>query len=141
MEQLFEFIGNHPLLTGGFGAVAVILVVTEIMRLTRDYKEVTSGQAIELINRRDAAVVDVSSGSDFGKGHISGAHHFTPSQIESGNKKLLKLRETPVVVVCKSGQVSPQMAGRLTKMGFTEVHVLKGGLAQWRADNQPVVKT
>lgn len=140
MEQLFEFIGNHPLLTGAFGIVAAILVFTEITRLTRKFSEVSTRQAIDLINRRDAVVIDVSSSSDFGKGHISGARHFTPTQIESGNQKLMKFADRPVVVCCKNGQVSPQMAGKLTKMGFGEVYVLKGGLAQWRADQQPITR-
>ena len=140
MEQVFEFIGNHPLLTGAFGAVLGILVITELMRLTRRFGEVGTQQAIGLMNRRDAAIIDVSSHSDFNKGHISGALNLPPTQVESGNRKLQKLTDRPVLVVCKNGQVSPQMAGRLVKMGFGEVFVLKGGMAQWRADNQPVVK-
>jgi 3-mercaptopyruvate sulfurtransferase SseA len=32
------------------------------------------------------------------------------------------------------------MATRLTKLGFSQVYMLTGGLAQWKSDNQPVTR-
>jgi 3-mercaptopyruvate sulfurtransferase SseA len=63
-----------------------------------------------------------------------------PSKIEAGNQQLLKHKERPVLVYCKNGQVSPQMATRLTRLGFTNVNMLTGGLTQWIADQQPVTR-
>lgn len=140
MEQLLTFIANHPILVGAFAVVLAALIATEFARMRRRWKELDTGQAILLINRREPLILDVSNSSDFAAGHILNAQHMPPSRIESGNAELLKQRERPVLVVCKSGQVSPQMASRLTTFGFTDVHVLRGGLAQWTADNQPVAR-
>ncbi|MDX1625904.1 MAG: rhodanese-like domain-containing protein [Wenzhouxiangellaceae bacterium] len=138
MEQILSFIGNHPILVGAFAVVLAALIATESARLTRRWKELDTNQAIALMNRRDPLILDVSNSSDFANGHILNAENLPPSRIEAGNQKLMKAVDRPVLVYCKNGQVSPQMANRLTRMGFQEVYVLAGGLGQWTSDKQPV---
>lgn len=140
MEQLLTFIANHPILVGAFAVVLAALIATEFARLTRRWKELDTTQAILLINRRDPLILDVSNSTDFANGHILNAEHMPPSRIESGNSQLLKKSDRPVLVYCKNGQVSPQMATRLTKLGFEDVNLLRGGLAQWISDQQPVAR-
>jgi len=138
MEQVIEFIGNHPLLTGALAVAVLGWIGYEISRLFRKWRELDSLGAVQLLNREDPVVLDVSNSSDYAKGHINGALHMPPSRIEAGNQQLLKYRERPVLVYCRNNQVAPQMAGRLVKLGFTNVNVLAGGLSQWIADQQPV---
>ena len=141
MEQVIEFAGNHPLLSGGFVAVLLALVGTELAARMRKFGEVSSAEATRLINRENAAVIDVSAKKDFDQGHIVGALHVPLSQLAESNKPLMKLRERPVIVCCKTGQSAPQAAGKLVALGFTSVHVLRGGMAQWRHDQQPVTRS
>ncbi len=138
MEQALEFIGNHPLLTGALGAAIVALLAYEVSRLFRKWKELGTLEAVQLLNREDPVVLDVSNSTDYAKGHIRGALHMPPSRIEAGNQQLLKHREQPLLVYCRNNQVAPQMASRLVKLGFTNVNVLAGGLTQWMSDQQPV---
>lgn len=140
MEQLFEFIGNHPILTGALGVAVIALLAYEISRLARKWRELGTLEAVRLINREDPVVLDVSNSTDYAKGHIQGALHMPPSRIESGNQQLLKYRERPVLVYCRNNQVAPQMATRLVKLGFSNVNVLAGGLTQWITDQQPVTR-
>jgi len=140
MEQLLTFIGNHPILVGAFAVVLAALIATEFARVTRRWKELDTTQAILLINRRDPLILDVSNSTDYANGHILNAEHMPPSRIESGNSQLVKKTDRPVLVYCKNGQVSPQMATRLAKLGFEDVNVLRGGLAQWISDQQPVTR-
>lgn len=140
MEQLLTFIANHPILVGAFAVVLVALIATEFTRVTRRWKELDTTQAILMINRRDPLILDVSNSTDYANGHILNAEHMPPSRIESGNSQLLKKSDRPVLVYCKNGQVSPQMANRLVKLGFEDVSVLRGGLAQWISDQQPVTR-
>lgn len=140
MEQLLTFIANHPILVGAFAVVLAALIATESARLTRRWKELDTAQAILLMNRRDPLILDVSNSTDFAKGHIMNAEHMPPSRIESGNARLLKQKSRPVLLYDKNGQVSPQMAKRLVQLGFEDVNVLRGGLAQWTSDQQPVTR-
>lgn len=138
MERILEFIGNHPILSGAFAVIVLAWIIYEISRIARKWNEIGTLDAVRLINREDPVILDVSNSTDYAKGHIHGARHMPPSSIEAGNQQLLKLTDRPVLVYCRNGQVSPQMAARLTGLGFEQVYLLSGGLAQWITDQQPV---
>ncbi|MGY6554596.1 MAG: rhodanese-like domain-containing protein [Wenzhouxiangella sp.] len=140
MDRFIEFVGNNLLMSGLFVAILVAWLAWEVARLGRKWKEIGTLEAVRLINREDPIILDVSNSTDFAKAHINGALHMPPSRIEAGNQQLLKQKERPLLVYCQRGQISPQMATRLAKMGFTQVHMLSGGLTQWLSDNQPVAR-
>lgn len=139
MQQFFEFAGNHPILVGSFASVLLALIVTEMMRASRKFKVITSADAIRLINRENAAVIDLSASNDYAARHIVDAVNIAPSQLQASNKQLMKLKERPILLYCKTGQASHQNAGKLIALGFERVYVLRGGLTQWVQDQQPVV--
>lgn len=138
MDQFIAFVGDNLLLSGAFVAVLIAWLAWEVARLGRKWKELSTLEAVRLINREDPMVLDVSNGTDFSKGHITGAIHMPPSRIEAGNQQLLKQKDRPVLIYCQRGQISPQMANRLVKLGFEKVYALSGGLTQWTSDNQPL---
>jgi len=140
LHRLPEFLGNHLYLTLGFIGVLVALVVTEAQRFTRGYTALTPAGLTQLINRENALLVDVSSAQDFEKGHIPGAKQVAMSQFDPEGKDLVKARELPVALVCKTGQTSAQAAQRLKKAGFAKVFWLEGGLAAWREAQMPLAK-
>lgn len=140
MQQLIEFAGNHALMSGGFVALVLMLIWTEITRRTQGYSEVTPSQAVPLINDSNTVVVDISASADFHKGHIVGAKSFLPSRFKNPDAELMKLKGRNIVVACKSGQSAQSAASALVKIGATQVAVLKGGMSQWVGDNYPVTR-
>ena len=139
-ERLPEFIGNHPILSLAFVAIGVALIVNELQRLTRGYKAVSPAELTQLINRQDALVVDVSAINDFEKGHILGSKQVAMSQFDPENKLLAKVKDLPVVVVCRTGMQSGQAAKRLVKAGFSKVYWLDGGVLAWQQADLPLAK-
>ena len=138
MEQVIEFVGNHPLLAGGFVAVLGLLVYTEVMRKIQGMKELSPAQAVPWINDPDAVVIDVSPIADFNKGHIVDARNIQASRLADPDAEIEKLRDKKLLLVCKSGQSAVPAAISLLKMGVRDVAVLKGGMSQWRSDQFPV---
>jgi len=138
MDQLIEFVGNHALLAGGFGAVVVLLVYTEVKRMARGLKELSPAQAVPWINAPDAVVIDVSAAADFNKGHIVHARNLPASRLAKPDAEILKLKNKKLLLVCKSGATAVPAAISLLKMGASNVAVVKGGMIQWRKDQFPV---
>lgn len=138
MDQVIEFVGNNALLAGGFGAVLVLLVYTEVMRLARGVKELSPAQAVLWINDPDAVVIDVSATADFNRGHIVDARSLPASRLANPDAEILKLKDKKLLLVCKSGSTAAPAATSLLKMGAGNVAVLKGGMIQWRNDQYPV---
>ncbi|ATJ81018.1 rhodanese-like domain-containing protein [Halomonas beimenensis] len=138
IDQLFEFVQNHPLLVGAFVLVLVAWIAYEIRNSSAS--GVTTGEATQLVNREDAVVLDIREAGDFKAGHIAGARNIPQSRLEDRMGELEKFKSKPIIVVCKHGQSSGVALAKLTKAGFERVLKLKGGMSQWQADNLPVVK-
>ncbi|MDX2300873.1 MAG: rhodanese-like domain-containing protein, partial [Xanthomonadaceae bacterium] len=97
-------------------------------------------QVTDLINRENALVVDIRALADFEKGHIVGARHMVLSQFDPENKALAKVKDLPVVLVCRTGITVAGAAKRLVKAGFSRVHVLDGGIAAWQQADLPLAR-
>ena len=137
MEQLFEFVGNHPLLVGAFLLILALFVRNELVRGGR---AVTPQELVNLVNRDGAVVVDVRDKNEFAEGHIVGAINVPHTALANRLAELEKYKERPLVLACKMGQHAGASGTVLRKAGFQDVSRLKGGVAEWRNQSLPVVK-
>jgi rhodanese-related sulfurtransferase len=101
---------------------------------------ITPAQAVQLINREKAVLIDVSEPAEFAGAHVVGSKNVPLASLE-GSGDLPKNKSLPVVVVCPSGTRAMRAVATLKKLGFEKSHVLAGGLAAWREANLPVEKT
>jgi len=139
-EELVAFAGRNPMLSIALVGLTAAIIITEIRRLFRGYKALKPGELVQLINGGDAVVVDLSSSSDFEKGHIAGSKNVQPSQFGPGHKLVASAKQRPVVLVCRTGTASESAAKGLKKAGFEQVSVLEGGLPAWQQAELPLVK-
>jgi len=101
---------------------------------------VSPAQAVQLINREKAVLIDVSEPAEFAGGHAVGSKNVPLASLEASGD-LPKNKTLPIVLVCPSGTRAVRAAATLKKLGFDKPHVLAGGLAAWREANLPVEKT
>ncbi|HDZ55674.1 MAG TPA: rhodanese-like domain-containing protein [Pseudomonas xinjiangensis] len=137
LQQFFEFIGNHYLLTTAFLVVLTLLIVTEGRKAG---KSITTQQATNLINRENAVVVDVRPKKDFAAGHIVDSLNIPHDSLPKRLVELDKYKDKPLILVCANGQHAGAYAKQLKAAGHNHVSRLSGGIASWRADNLPLVK-
>ena len=140
LDSLMAFAGRHTILSLALVGLTLAIIYTEIARLLRGYKAVKAAELPLLINRADALVVDLSAIADFEKGHIAGSRNVIPSQFDPEGKLLAGRKQSPVVLVCRTGMASAAAARRLRKAGFEQVYWLEGGIAAWQAAGLPLVK-
>lgn len=140
MDQVLEFVSNHPLLAGGFVAVLGLLVWTEIHRRLQGLVELSPSELVARMNDADTVVIDISSAADYNKGHILNARNLTMTRIQAADAEVQKLLKSKLVLVCKTGQTSVTAAAALKKLGATDVAILKGGMARWLSDQYPVTR-
>jgi rhodanese-related sulfurtransferase len=102
--------------------------------------KVSTNDAVNLINREKAVLIDVSEPAEYAAGHALGAKSVPLAQLETSNA-LPKNKTLPLVVVCATGARAGRAVGTLKKLGFENARALAGGLEAWRAANLPVEKT
>ncbi|MEY6432715.1 rhodanese-like domain-containing protein [Thioalkalicoccus limnaeus] len=133
--MIIEFIVNNWLL---FLALAVILGLLTHNLIVGNKGVVDPLDATDLINHKDAVVVDVRPAADFAKGHIIHAINIPINGFQNQMGTLHKYRERPIVVNCRSGSQSTLACRHLRKDGFTQVHNLRGGLMAWQNAGLPL---
>lgn len=141
MQDIMPFISNHPMLSLGWIALLIAVIFTTFKSRFSKVNEITRGEAIRLINKEDAVVVDLRNRDDYRKGHIASAFNLSAAEIKAGSLgELDKAKGKPVVVVCTSGTTSREPAENLNKAGFERVYVLKEGISGWSGENLPLVR-
>lgn len=141
MQQLVEFIGNHPFLATVWVVLFVWLLFSFVNSHLSPVKELSTHDMTQLINKEDAIVVDIRANADFKKGHIIGAKQLSQEQINKSEfTKLEKQKSKPIIVVCAMGMNGRRAATQMLKAGFDNVSVLKGGMNTWQTEGLPVQK-
>ena len=138
MTQLFEFMGNHPVLFGIFFAILGALLWTIFG--TAASKKISPAAATRLINDEDAVVLDVRGEGEFNEGHIVNALHIPLTYLADRVDKLEKYRNRPIIPVCRTGQQASVACRELRKSGFEKVHSVSGGILAWQEANLPLTK-
>ena len=139
MQDLAQFIANHMALTYLLATALVLLMAIEFMRTRRNQFAVDPAGAVRLINRENAAVIDVRSKELYKKGHIVDAYSFSATDLMSNAKPIEKFKKRPLVVVCTAGFDSQKMAAFLIRQGYN-AYSLSGGMRAWSEAELPVVK-
>lgn len=104
----------------------------------RGVKEVDCAAALQLINHKEACILDVREPDEFKAGHLLNAKSIPLGKIRDRIGELERYREKPIVVVCRSGQRSATACALLGKEGFTQVYNLSGGVTAWQKTSLPL---
>ena len=102
--------------------------------------KLSTNEAVHLINREKAVLIDVSEPAEYAAGHVAGAKS-VPLGLIGTSSALPKNKTLPLVVVCATGVRASKGVAALKKLGFGNARALAGGLEAWRAANLPVDKT
>ena len=112
-----------PLVRGGGGAGAV-----------------GPSEAVRLMNREKAVLIDVSEPREYDAGHAAQARNVPIGQLET-SKDLPANKALPLVVLCPTGARAGRAATTLRKLGHANVRALAGGTAAWREAGLPTEKS
>lgn len=135
-----EFIVDNVLLIGLVIGSGVMLIWPMLSGGSGGVPNLEPSEAVLMMNRSNALVLDVRDDAEFSAGHIADAKHIPLAKLEERIKELEKYKDKPVLVHCQGGVRSTKACSILRKHEFTKLHNLQGGLNAWTAAKLPVVK-
>jgi rhodanese-related sulfurtransferase len=97
-------------------------------------------EAVLLINREKAVLIDVCEPAEYAQGHAMGSKNIPLGQLESQLPLLVKNKSLPVILVCQVGGRASRAATQAKKLGYERAQALSGGLKAWREASLPVEK-
>ena len=101
---------------------------------------VSPTEAVMMINREKAVLIDVCEPAEYATAHVAGARNVPLGSLE-GSKDLPTNKALPVVLVCASGTRSAKAVSTLKKLGHERAVSLAGGLPAWREANLPIERS
>ncbi|MGZ9584029.1 rhodanese-like domain-containing protein [Paenibacillus marinisediminis] len=96
---------------------------------SRQWQEMMPDEAKQLLNNKDVHFVDVREVDEYEEGHIPNITNIPLSQFAERVHELDK--DTPLVMVCRSGNRSAQACEYLISQGYSNVKNLVGGMMHW----------
>lgn len=100
---------------------------------------VSAMQAIQMMNKNKALVLDVRPAQAFEAGTLKGATNIPLAELAQRSGELNKFKDKSIIVVCQRGTHAGKAESLLKKAGFNDISCLQGGIAAWQAENLPVV--
>ncbi|MDR3492910.1 MAG: rhodanese-like domain-containing protein [Gammaproteobacteria bacterium] len=140
MQDITFFMQHHSGLSLAFMVTLVLLMIVQFIKQKGEAAQLSPAQVTQLINRENAAIIDIRNTTQFAEGHIIGSTSAPLAEIDTKIKKLEKFKNKPIVVVCMLGHESPKANVILSKLGFANIHTLQGGIDAWRKADMPLVK-
>jgi len=137
MQQIIEFSTTNPVLVTIFLVLLTLFLRSFIV--TSAAKGINNNEAVRLMNKEDALVLDVRTQEEYQQGHISGATNIPAGLVDARISDIQDRKSTPVILVCQSGNRSMQAARSLKKHGFEDIYNMSGGMAGWQQANLPVL--
>ena len=138
--SVWEFLQKNVLLVGLALGSGAMLAWPYLQRLIHGTNEVSVADAVKMINRKDALLIDVREPDEYASGHIPQARNLPAGQIKDRLKEIEKFKAKPVIVLCRNGQRSGTVATTLRTAGFAEAFKLRDGLTAWEQANLPLQK-
>lgn len=129
---------NWPLI-----AVAVssgLMLLWPFIASGRGGARLSTLQATQMINQRDAVVIDIRDQAEYARGHIANSKNIPDKVINERRAEVEKWKDTPVIVSCDTGMRAAASADKLRALGIKEVFTLQGGVNAWRDAGLPVSK-
>lgn len=115
----------------------LLLALSFLLALTAcsneaSYEDIDNAEAKKLIDENKVEVIDVRTPEEYAEGHIPEASLLPLQELEARISELNK--DTPYLLVCRSGNRSSQAAQILINNGFTNVYNLQTGMNTWPYD-------
>lgn len=137
MTEITAFAISNPVLPIVFIILLAMLLSGIWSDYTRAYTHVSVPESVALMNDNNLVILDVREVKERQSGHINNDMHIPVSQVATKINTLNK--DNPVLVYCRSGMRSAQIAQTLAKAEI-KAYNLKGGFMAWTQASMPISK-
>jgi len=141
VQEINKFVNNHFIIILLWILLLIMIVLVNIRDFFSKVREITQTEAINLINKRDAIVLDIRHCKEFEKGHIVNSFNLTLTDLKKGNLGSLRQIKSDelIIIACADGITSREFGRQLFKFGFKQIYSLERGINGWNTSNLPLV--
>ena len=96
----------------------------------------------KLDQQQDVLILDVRTAEDYvgEQGHIANSRNIPVEDLGNRWDEIADYVERPIAIVCRTDRRSAKAAQLLTRKGFADVHVVKGGMTDWNEEGYEIIQ-
>jgi len=132
-------LSQNNLLILAIAVLAGIMLLIPSFFKGRAGRAVSSSEAVQMVNQKDAILIDLRSADQFKAGAIAQSRNIPAADLDAKASSLPK--DKPVILVCDTGRSAPRSVAVLRKHGINEAYTLQGGIQGWLQSSLPVKKS
>lgn len=136
--MFIEFVNENIWLFLTLAIIFNLLIWVSLKHSIGGANSVSPLQMPALQRKGKSIIIDVNKEDYYNASHIPKSLNFPLENLTSDNKALLKHRDNTVIITCQTGSRSSAASKKLLALGFSDVHVLRGGLMSWSKENLPL---
>jgi rhodanese-related sulfurtransferase len=141
MQQFLQFVINHWFLWSVLSIFVALLIYHEINANAGGGRKISPQDAVQLMNREKAVLIDLRDQTNFENGHVTGAINIPLKHLSEKNDKMQKYKKRPIILMCIQGQHAAKACAQLVKQGYEKVYFIGGGIGAWRSASLPLIKS
>lgn len=136
--------GGDGLIQKAMLALALLALVAFLPRIIGHFRMGPTMNVTDLHDRLESnaglVLLDVRSRDDYqGElGHVQNAINIPLEELEARSAELSRFSESPVALICTTDRRSKKAARFLTANGFSDVHVVLGGMVKWNENKYSI---
>ncbi|ROR34759.1 molybdopterin-synthase adenylyltransferase MoeB [Inmirania thermothiophila] len=124
-----------PAVAGGTGGGRI--AERRLAELRARIPEVTPREALALVERQGAVLVDVREPDEVAQGSPAGAARLGRGYLELRIEEVAPDPDRPVLTLCEGGIRSLFAAEDLMRLGYRDVRSVAGGFTRWKSEGLP----
>ena len=140
LPAIVDFVTRNWPLVLVFVISGALLLWPLLSRRLTPAREIGTLDATRLLNKENPLVLDVREANEVAGGRLPNALHIPLSQLKDRGGEIAKHAARPVIVYCDRGARSGAAVAALTRLGFTRVQSLRGGMRAWKDAGLPLAK-
>ena len=125
-------VGKYPFQLGEGGGVVTVI---ELAR--PNYKELTAGEAVELLKNVHPFILDVRTKGEYQQFYIESSHLIPIEELQQRLGELDSRKHEDVFIYCATGNRSTVASKILADAGFKRIYNLRYGIYDWARKGHP----
>jgi len=104
------------------------------------YNELSTEQAVKVLQNTNPLILDVRTQGEFQQGHIEGANLLPVQALQQNMQSLAAYKDQDIFIYCATGNRSTVASRILIEAGFKKIYNLRYGISDWAQRGNPVVR-
>lgn len=139
-QEIIQFLTQHTILSIVWISLLIIIIYTSTHDWIYKIYQISHNQAIFLINKKKATIIDMRNSDDYASGHIINSINISIEKIKKNDcLELKKLKKYPLIIVHDNNTLSHSSIKHFKNIGFKNVYILQGGITNWKINNLPLL--